>query len=309
MTRLITHTTTGRYSGAMTALITPFKNGEIDEISLCRLVDMQIEAGINGLVPCGTTGESVTMTEDEQARVISLVIEQTVGRVPVIAGTGSNSTRVTIERTRQARAAGANAALIVAPYYNKPTQEGLYAHYAAIADAVDLPIVLYNVPGRTAVQMQPETIMRLSEIPTVVAIKEACGNLDQVSELVTRAPEGFAILSGDDSLTLPIMSVGGVGVISVVSNIAPAAVAELTSRALAGDMLGAREIHLQMFDLCRSMFLDNNPTAVKTAAAMEGICSDEVRLPLTSISVSSKAAIEAALRAWRSVRLGELTAA
>lgn len=309
MTMFTQPQTANALTGAMTALITPFRHDEIDEQALRRLVDFQIEAGIDALVPCGTTGESVTMTESEQERVIAVVAEQAAGRVPVIAGTGSNNTRMTIERTRRARAIGADAALVVVPYYNKPTQEGLYAHYAAIAEAVDLPLVLYNVPGRTGINMAPATTLRLAEIPSIVAVKEASGNLDQMSELAIGAPDGFSLLSGDDSLTLPLISVGGTGVISVVSNIAPAAVAQLTERALAGDFATARRLHHQLFDLCRAMFLDNNPTAVKTAAAIEGLCSDEVRLPLTQMTPENRARLEAALAAWRTAPMAQLTAA
>jgi 4-hydroxy-tetrahydrodipicolinate synthase len=285
-------------SGAFTALITPFRHGETDEPALRRIVEFQIAEGITGLVPCGTTGESVTMTPTEHDRVIEIVVEQAAGRVPVIAGTGTNDTRTTIERTRHARKAGADAALVVVPYYNKPTQEGMYRHFAAIAEAIDLPVVLYNVPGRTGVNMTPETVLRLAELPTVTAIKEASGNLDQVSEIVRGAPEGFGVLSGDDSLTLPIVSVGGQGVISVASNIAPRAIAELTRLALAGDSAGARRRHLDLFDLCRAMFLDNNPTAVKTAASLLGLCTAEVRSPLTELSADSRARLIAAMTAF-----------
>ncbi|MDF3054017.1 MAG: dapA, partial [Geminicoccaceae bacterium] len=204
---------------------------------------MSIEEGIDGLVPCGTTGESVTLSQAEHNRVIEIVIEQAAGRVPVIAGTGSNDTLATIERTRHARSAGANGALVVVPYYNKPTQEGMERHFSLIAEAVDLPVVLYNVPGRTGVNMQPETTLRLARLANIVAIKEASGNLDQVSEIVNAAPDGFAVLSGDDSLTVPVISVGGSGVISVTANIAPRAVAEMTRAALAGEFRAARQMH------------------------------------------------------------------
>jgi 4-hydroxy-tetrahydrodipicolinate synthase len=282
-------------SGSFTALITPFRSGDIDEIALRRLVDFQIEHGISGLVPCGTTGESVTLTETEHNRVIEIVVDQSAGRVPVIAGTGSNNTAATIERTRQSQAAGADAALIVVPYYNKPTQEGMIRHYSAIAEATSLPIVLYNVPGRTGVNLLPESFAQLSAIPNIVAIKEAGGNLDQVSEILTSVSEDFGILSGDDSLTLPIMSVGGHGVISVVSNIAPAPVAQLVNACLRGDFHCARDIHHRIFDLCRAMFIENNPTAVKTAAAMLGLCSDEVRLPLISMGEANRRRLAEAL--------------
>jgi 4-hydroxy-tetrahydrodipicolinate synthase len=294
----LTTTTTPRFTGAYTALITPFRNGEIDEPGLRSLVEFQIQGGIDGLIPCGTTGESVTMTDFEHDRVIDIVIEQTAGRVPVIAGTGTNNTRTTIDHTRYAQAAGAAGALVVVPYYNKPTQEGMYQHYAAIAEATDLPIVLYNVPGRTGVNMTPETVVRLSGIPTIAGIKEASGNLDQVSQIAIETRPDFALLSGDDSLTLPIMSVGGHGVVSVVSNIVPDAVSTLTSAFLRGDFATARTTHQRLFDLCRAMFIENNPTAVKTAAGMLGLCSDELRLPLTAMAETNRRRLETALQTW-----------
>jgi 4-hydroxy-tetrahydrodipicolinate synthase len=288
-----------RFAGSYTALITPFRNGEIDEPGLRRLVDFQIEGGISGLVPCGTTGEAATMTIAEHNRVVDIVVDQSAGRIPVIAGTGSNDTQCAIEHTVHAARSGADAALVVVPYYNKPTQEGMYRHFAAVAEATDLPIVLYNVPGRTGVNLAPETVLRLAEdIRTVVGIKEASGSLDQVSQIAIGAPDGFSILSGDDSLTLPIMSVGGHGVISVVANIVPDAVSELVSFVLRGDFAAARASHQLLFDLCRAMFLENNPTAVKTAAQMLGLCSGEMRLPLTELSDTSRRKLTDALLDW-----------
>lgn len=287
-----------RFSGAFTALVTPFRGGEVDEAGLRALVEFQIAGGIGGLVPCGTTGEAATMTIAEHHRVVDVVVEQAAGRVPVIAGTGSNDTRCAIEHTRHAARSGASAALVVTPYYNTPTQEGMVRHFTAVAEATELPLVLYNVPGRTGVNLLPETVLRLAALPTVVGIKEASGNLDQASQIAAGAPAGFSILSGDDSLTLPILSVGGHGVISVASNIVPEAVSELTGAALAGDFGVARALHLRLFDLSRAMFLENNPTAVKTAAAMLGLCSGEVRLPLTDLAEASRRALEQALRRW-----------
>jgi 4-hydroxy-tetrahydrodipicolinate synthase len=289
------------FRGTITALITPFRHGEIDEPALRGLVETQIRAGIAGLVPCGTTGETPTLSEEEQDRIIQIVVEQSAGRVPVIAGTGGNDTARAVTRTRRARELGADAALVVAPYYNKPTQEGLVCHFAAIAAGADLPIVLYNVPGRTGVNLTPEATLRLAETPGVVGVKEASGNLDQVSQIVAGAPAGFGVLSGDDSLTLPIVSVGGTGVISVVANVAPGPMVELTAAALAGDVATARAIHLRLFPLCRAMFLDNNPIAVKTAAGLLGICRDEVRLPLTPMSPGNRRLLEAALAACAAV--------
>jgi 4-hydroxy-tetrahydrodipicolinate synthase len=299
MTAVIpTSTISDQLIGAFTALITPFRNGEIDERALRELVEFQIGSGIDGLVPCGTTGESATMTEQEHAFVIETVIDQAAGRVPVIAGTGTNNTRVSIERTRHALHAGATAALVVVPYYNKPTQEGLIAHYTAIAEAVDLPLVLYNVPGRTGITMSGETTITLSRIPTVAAIKEAAGNLDLVTEIVNETREDFVVLSGDDSLTLPMISVGARGVISVLSNILPAEVADLTRLANAGQFAEARAQHLRLFDVMRAMFTGNNPAAVKTAAELLGLCSSEVRLPLTRLNESQFGAVAQAVEPW-----------
>ncbi len=288
-------------TGAFTALITPFRNGEIDERALRELVEFQIGAGIDGLVPCGTTGESATMTDQEHAFTIETVIDQTAGRVPVIAGTGTNNTRVTIERTRHALHAGATAALVVVPYYNKPTQEGLLAHYTAIAEAVDLPLVLYNVPGRTGITMNGQTTIALSRIPTIAAIKEAAGNLDLVTEIVNETRDDFVVLSGDDSLTLPMISIGARGVISVLSNILPAEVTELTRLANAGLFAEARREHLRLFDVMRAMFTGNNPTAVKIAAELLGLCSREVRLPLTQLNESQYRTVVQAVTPWTSV--------
>jgi 4-hydroxy-tetrahydrodipicolinate synthase len=293
-----TSTISEQLTGAFTALITPVRNGEIDERKLRELVEFQIAGGIDGLVPCGTTGESATMTEREHAFVIETVIDQAAGRVPVIAGTGTNNTRVTIERTRHALHAGATAALVVVPYYNKPTQEGLIAHYTAIAEAVDLPLVLYNVPGRTGITMSGQTTIALSRIPAIAAIKEAAGNLDLVTEIVNETRDDFVVLSGDDSLTLPMISVGARGVISVLSNILPAEVTELARLANAGQFAAAREQHLRLFDVMRAMFTGNNPTAVKTAAELLGLCSSEVRLPLTRLNDAQFRTVEQAVQPW-----------
>jgi 4-hydroxy-tetrahydrodipicolinate synthase len=295
-----------RLEGTFTALISPFLDGALDERALRSLVERQIAEGVSGLVPCGTTGETPTLTGVEYDRVVRITIEQTAGRVPVVVGTGGNDTRATIARTRAAQAAGADAALIVTPYYNKPTQHGLYAHFAAVADACDLPIVLYNVPGRTGVNLLPETVLRLAELAPVIAVKEASGNLDQASELAAgTAGFGFSILSGDDSLTLPIMSVGGRGVVSVVANILPGAVSRMTGAALAGDYETARGIHLDLFDLCRAMFVETNPVPVKTAAGLLGLCSPEVRLPLASLSPAAFERVAAAVRTCRFTQISE----
>jgi 4-hydroxy-tetrahydrodipicolinate synthase len=294
----ITPPSTPFLSGAYTAMITPLRGDEVDIPALRQMTDFQIEQGISGLVPCGTTGESVTLTDREYDLVIATVIEAAGERVPVIAGTGTNDTRRTIEQTRRAEEAGATAALVVVPYYNKPTQEGMFRHFTAVADATDLPIVLYNVPGRTGVNMSAETTLRLAEHPNIVAVKEASGNLEQISEIVIGAPEGFAVLSGDDALTLPVLSVGGHGVISVTSNIAPRAVSELVELGLRGDFSTARTRHQHLFALNRAMFLDNNPTAVKTAASMLGLCSAELRLPQVEMSAGNHVRLGEAMTAF-----------
>lgn len=284
------------FSGAYTALVTPFQDGIVDEHALSGLVEFQIQGGVSGLVIGGTTGEAATMTEAERERVLAYVVERVAGRVQVVAGTGSNDTAETIRRTQRARELGVDAAMIVAPYYNKPTQEGLFQHFAAIASAVDLPIMLYNVPGRTAVNVLPETVVRLAAIPGIAAVKEASGSIDQCSQIIRGTDDGFSLLSGDDSLTAPIMSIGGRGVVSVVGNIVPHAVSRLTSAMLQGESRAARDIHLELFDLCQAMFFDNNPTAVKTAASMLGLCGEEVRLPLTSMSSANRERLLAAMR-------------
>jgi 4-hydroxy-tetrahydrodipicolinate synthase len=296
---MTTTLTTRELSGCFTALITPFRDGLVDVPALRALVQRQIEGGVSGLVPCGTTGEAPSLTAAEWDRVVATTIEATAGRVPVLAGTGSNSTMTTIERTQRARALGADGALIVTPYYNKPTQEGLFRHFATVAETVDLPIVLYNVPGRTSVNLLPETVVRLAALPGIVGIKEASGSLDQASQIAREAPSGFSILSGDDSLTLPIMSVGGTGIISVVSNIVPDAVSALTTALLAGDFATGRAMHLALFDLCRAMFIETNPVPVKAAAALLGYCTPEVRLPLAPLSDAAQRRVESALETWR----------
>src|SRR5688500_13978477 len=294
--------------GCYTALITPFRDSQIDEPALRALVQRQIAGGVSGLVPCGTTGEAPALSAPEWDRVVAVVVETAEGRVPVLAGTGSNNTATVVERTRRARNLGADGALVVTPYYNRPSQDGLYRHFATIAEAVDLPLVLYNVPCRTGVNLLPETVVRLADIPGIVGIKEASRSLDQASQIVREAPEAFVVVSGDDSLTLPMLGVGASGVISVVSNIAPEAVSALTSACLAGDFRSSREIHLALFDLCRAMFVETNPTPVKAAAALLGYCSPEVRLPLAPLSEAARRRVETALAAWQSTATAALAA-
>lgn len=272
------------FSGSYVALITPFKDGEVDVQRLRDLVNFQIANGTDGLVPCGSTGETATMTEQEDELVIGTVIEVAAGRVPVIAGTGSNDTRKAIQYTKTAQRLGADGALMVTPYYNKPTQEGLYRHFRAVAEETDIPIILYNVPGRTGVNMSAETVARLAEVEKIVGIKEASGNLEQISDIVRLCGPDFVVLSGDDALTLPILSVGGVGVISVVGNILPAPVAELCRAFARRDIERARELHHYLAGLAKAMFLETNPIPVKTAAGLMGICSPELRSPLCPMS-------------------------
>src|SRR5512139_2303704 len=253
-----------RFEGAITALVTPMRNGKVDEQGLVDLIEFQITRGIHGIVPCGTTGESATLSHEEHGRVIDIAVAESRGRVPVIAGTGSNSTAEALRLTRHAKEAGADGALLITPYYNKPTQEGLYRHFAHIAERVDIPIVLYNVPGRTGVNLLPETVARLTEFRNIVAIKEATADLRQASRIVELCGERIALISGDDFTVLPLLSVGGKGVISVVSNVAPALMARLVDAFAAGDLAAAREAHYRLLPLSEAMFIETNPIPVKT---------------------------------------------
>jgi len=270
--------------GALTALVTPFRDGSVDEEALRGLIERQIEGGVQGLVPCGTTGESATLSHEEHNRVIDITIEAASGRLPVVAGTGSNSTAETIRLTRHAEDAGATAALLITPYYNKPSQAGLFAHFRSVSEAVSIPLVLYNVPGRTGLNMLPETVARLSELKNIVGIKEATGDLTQVSRILELAMDDFCVISGDDFTTLPVLSLGGAGVISVTSNIAPSDVSSMIKAFFAGDIDGARALHYRLSPLNRAMFLETNPVPVKTALAMLGLLTEEFRLPLVRLS-------------------------
>ncbi|UCD50933.1 MAG: 4-hydroxy-tetrahydrodipicolinate synthase [Phycisphaerales bacterium] len=282
------------FTGAMTALITPFQEGEVDFETLEELVDFQIENGIDALVPTGTTGESPTLSHEENKQVIERVVKAANGKVSVIGGAGSNSTAEAIELTAYAKKIGADATLQVCPYYNKPTQEGFYQHFRAIAEEVDLPMVLYNIPGRCGAGMTPETIARLAEIENIVAIKEATGSLDQASEIAMRCD--LTIISGDDSLTLPLASVGAKGVISVVANIVPADVKAMTDLILEGDLVSARQWHRKLFALAKNMLtLATNPIPIKAALAMLDMASDELRLPMTPLEESKKTVLRKTL--------------
>ena len=283
------------FTGAMVALITPFQEGEIDFQTLDELIDFQLAGGIDGIVPVGTTGESPTLSPEEHKQVIERVVKTVGGQVPVIAGAGSNSTAEAIEYTEFSKKVGADATLQVGPYYNKPTQEGFYQHFKAIAEEVDLPVVLYNIPGRCGAGMTPETVGRLAELENIVAIKEATGSLDQASEIATRCD--ITIISGDDSLTLPLASVGGKGVISVVANIVPADVKAMTDLILEGDLVSARQWHKKLFTLCKSMLtLATNPIPIKAAMAILNMCSDELRLPMTPLEENKKSVLEQTLK-------------
>ena len=278
------------FSGAITAMVTPFREGRLDENRLREQIEFQIKNGIDGLVPVGTTGESPTLDFKEHARVLELTVQFARGRVPVIAGVGANATTEAIELHQIAKRVGATAGLSVNPYYNKPSQEGLYRHFVTLADRVDLPIVLYNIPGRTGVTMSAQTVARLNEHKNIVAIKEATGSLDMASEIMSLC--NITVLSGDDSLTLPLMSIGAKGIISVASNVIPAEIKAITQSALAGDFKKAASIHLRLFQFIRSLFLDGNPVGIKYAMKLAGLDTGELRLPLWEANESTRKAIE-----------------
>lgn len=284
------------FEGTYTALVTPFKNGEVDYPALEELIERQAEAKVDGIVPCGSTGESATLSHDEHERIIAFAIEKANKRLKIIAGTGSNSTKESIRLTKFAADHGADGSLLIAPYYNKPTQDGLYAHYAAIAGAVDLPQIVYNIPGRCAVNIAPETLARLAKVARIVGIKEATGSLDQVSRTIEACGPDFTVLAGDDSLALPILAVGGRGSIAVISNLLPKDFAALVQAARAGDFETARSIHYKLMPLMRNLFLETNPIPVKAAVAMLGLSTEELRLPLTEITAPSRALLKQALK-------------
>ncbi|HJP18912.1 MAG TPA: 4-hydroxy-tetrahydrodipicolinate synthase [Nitrospinota bacterium] len=284
------------FQGSFVALVTPFKNGKIDEDALKNLIEFQISNGTNGIVPCGTTGESATLNIEEHNQVVDIAVRAVNGRIPVIAGTGSNSTEEAIKMTRHAKEAGANAALLITPYYNKPTQEGLYQHFKKIAGDVDIPVIVYNVPGRTSVNMLPATTARLSEVKNIVGIKEATGNLQQVSETIKLCGENFSVISGDDANTLPIMAAGGKGVISVTANIAPDKIAALCKACLDENFNEARKLHYELLDLNNGMFIETNPVPVKTALSLMGKVIDEVRLPLAPMNNANLSKLKSLLK-------------
>lgn len=285
------------FVGSYVAIVTPFSKGKFDEKAMADLIEFQIANGTNGIVPCGTTGESATLTPHEHERVVEATVEIVNKRVPVMAGTGSNSTDEAITFTKHAKKAGADGALLITPYYNKPPQEGLFRHFEAIATAVDLPLVLYNIPGRTSINILPGTVARLSRIDSIVGIKEGSGSLQQVSEIIQQAKPGFLVLSGDDPLTLPMMSLGGKGVITVTANVAPRDMATLVAAALKGDYEQARTLHYKLSPLFSALFLETNPIPLKAALAMIGKGSDEVRLPLTPLAQEFRPKLKEALQA------------
>jgi 4-hydroxy-tetrahydrodipicolinate synthase len=289
------------FTGVGTALVTPFTaSGALDERAVRRLGRRQIDAGIHFLVPCGTTGENPTLSDEERVRIVEILVDEAGGKTPVLAGAGGYDTREVIHLAGLMKRAGAVGLLSVTPYYNKPTQEGLYQHYRAIADSTDLPIVVYNVPGRTGVNVEPSTLARLGAIPNIVGVKEASGNIGQICEVCRVVPSDFTVLSGDDAVTLPLMSVGGRGVISVVSNEAPAEMVRLVDAAARGDYAGAREIHTRILPLMQVNFVESNPVPVKAAMAAMGLLEETYRLPMCSPTAASR---EKILRVLRDLQL------
>ncbi len=288
-----------KFKGAFVAIVTPFIDGKVDEQGLRDLIEFQINNGTSGIVPCGTTGESATLSHEEHHRVVELTVQAVNGRVPVLAGTGSNSTSETIELTRHAKAAGADGSLMITPYYNRPSPEGLYQHFKTVAEAVDIPIILYNVPSRTGVNMTPETVARCAAIPNIVGIKEATANLGQISEVIRLCPPGFVVMSGDDFTALPTIAIGGTGVISVTSNVAPGDMAAVIDSALAGDYTKARTAHYKLYPLMTAMFLETNPVPAKKSLELMGkIKSGTPRLPLAEMTEASLAKLKSALGAY-----------
>lgn len=287
------------FKGSIVAIVTPFKNGKVDEEKLRELIEFQIKNGSSGIVPCGTTGESATLSFEEHDHVIEVTIDQVKKRVQVIAGTGSNSTEEAVMLTRHAAKAGADASLQVSPYYNRPTQNGLYEHFKTIANSVDIPIMLYNIASRTGVNIEPETIARMAkDCKNIIAVKEASGNLDQMSRIKQLCPPDFELLAGDDSLTLPILSIGGVGIVSVVANIVPQDVADLVSAFQKGDLKKARQLHFKLLPLIKAAFIETNPIPVKTAMGLLGMCEPDLRLPMCPIQPENLEKLKKALKEY-----------
>jgi 4-hydroxy-tetrahydrodipicolinate synthase len=284
------------FGGAIVAIVTPFRNGKVDEQALRKLIEEQIAAGTDGIAPCGTTGESTTLSHQEHDRVIEITIDAVKKRVPVIAGTGSNSTEEALRLTRHAWEAGADGALMVCPYYNRPTQEGLYQHYRTIAEEVPIPIIIYNIPGRTGINLLPEALARLAEIGNIVGVKEASGSLKQMSDVIQLCGSEFDVLSGDDIFTLPLLAIGGKGVISVISNVVPADMAKMVDAFDSGDLEKARSLHYRMAPLIEALFVETNPIPVKAALAMMGKIDYELRLPLCRMSEKNEGVLKKAMQ-------------
>ncbi|MFC1679317.1 4-hydroxy-tetrahydrodipicolinate synthase [Elusimicrobiota bacterium] len=286
-----------RIAESFTALVTPFKNGKLDEAALRRMIRFQIRSGTSGLVPCGSTGEAATLHDDEYQRVIEITVEEAKGRIPIVPGVGTNSTEKAVSLARKAEGLGADALLVLVPYYIKPTQDGMFRHFRSVARAVGSPIVVYNIPGRTGANLEPSTLAKLAgSCRNIIATKEASGSLDQVSEIISLCPKGFTVMSGDDALTVPMMSIGAKGVISVVSNILPREMARMCAAALQGDFVTARKLHIRLFPVIKALFIETNPIPVKAAVKMAGYCSDMPRAPLTPITAASRRALARAIR-------------
>ena len=287
------------FQGSFVAMVTPFRNGKVDEAKLRELVEFHITHGTDGLIPCGTTGESPTLSHDEHHRVVELVIEAARGRIRVVAGTGSYSTSDAIEMTKHAERAGAAGALVVNPYYNKPTQEGLYRHFRAVAESVAIPILVYNIQGRTAINVETDTMARLArDVKNIVGVKEASGSLDQMSQVIAACGPDFSVLSGDDNITLPLLAIGGCGVVSVIANIVPRETADLVHAALDGDWKRARDLHFRLFPLARAAFLETNPIPIKEAMALAGMLEPEFRLPMCRMSDANREKLRAILKPY-----------
>jgi 4-hydroxy-tetrahydrodipicolinate synthase len=289
------------FKGTLTAIVTPFRDGEVDERALRDHIEWQVQSGVDGIVPCGSTGESATLSHAEHERVIRITVEQVRKRVPVVAGTGSNSTAEAIRLTASAREMGADGALLISPYYNKPTQDGIFKHYKTIATSVDLPLLVYNIPGRTGSNIAPETFARLAEVKNIVGVKEASGSMDQTSDILRLCGDRLTILSGDDALTVPLMALGAKGVIATIGNVMPREMHELAAAGLAGDFARAREIHYRMLPLMRALFIETNPIPVKQALAFMGRCCNELRMPLVPMTAPAAEKLRAAMKELRLV--------
>jgi 4-hydroxy-tetrahydrodipicolinate synthase len=291
------------FQGSLVALVTPFRNGQVDEAKVRELVEFHVANGTDGLIPCGTTGESPTLSHDEHKRVVEVVVDAARKRIPVIAGTGSNSTAEAIDLTRHAERAGASGALVVNPYYNKPTQDGLYRHFRAVAESVAIPILAYNIQSRTAVNVETATLARLArDCRNLVGVKEASGSLDQMSQVIAACGPNFAVLSGDDNITLALLAIGGHGVVSVIANIVPRETADMVHAALEGDFKRARELHYRLFPLARAAFLETNPIPIKEAMAMAGMLEPEFRLPMCRMSDANRETLRGILRQYALVK-------